>query len=159
MTHTDLVTTLAEAIRAATGKLKYPAEYQNEAERRTETTWRGVQVFEQYIPRNLFEENSYYPCAVVEWVSTTDRPNEGSLATVALSFGVFAKEEDGWKDAFNLMETVRIFLLERRTIGKKFRLADELTWQVPDQQPEPFFFVYGELTYQIYQPQEIKKPL
>ena len=77
---------------------------------------------------------------------------KGSLATAALSFGVFAKEEDGWKDAFRLMEVVRNHLLVHRTLGKKFRLEDELTWQVPDQQP--FYFVYAELSYQIYQPQE-----
>ncbi len=158
MTTAHLVAAIAAELRDATANLKLPIEYHNEAQRRAETTWRRVQVFEQYIPADLFEETSYYPLVVVEWLSTRDKlrgVENGSIATVGLSFGVFAKEADGWKDCFHLMEVCRERLLSKRTLAKRFRLEDELTWETAGQQPAPFFYAYGEAQYQIYPIQEV----
>ena len=157
MTATLLVESLAAEIRDATKDLKLPIEYQNERERKLESTWRRVRVYEQYLPDADFQNDTYYPLVVVEWLSTVDRTRgreNGSLATVGLSFGVFAKESDGWKDCFHLMELCRQRLLFKRTIANRFRLEDEITWQVAAQQPTPFFYGYGELQYSMYQPQE-----
>ena len=157
MTTTLLIESLAAEIRDATKLLKLPIEYHNERERRTQMTWRAVHVYEQYIPADLFQNDTYYPCVIVEWLSTVDRTRgreNGSIATVGLSFGVFAKEADAWKDCFHLMEIVRYRLLEKRTIAKRFRLEDELTWETAANQPTPFFYGYGEVQYGIYQPYE-----
>ena len=154
----QLVTSLAEEIRAVTANLKLPVEYQNEDERTAETTWRRVNVYEQYIPADLFQTENYFPCVVVEWLETHDtlRGDEiKSVATVGLSFGVFAKEADGWKDCFHLMELVRQRVLSVRTLARRFRLiGDEVTWQIGQNQPAPFFFGYSELAYEIFQTQE-----
>ena len=158
MTTTLLVETVAAEIRDATRLLKLPIEYHNERERRAETTWRQVRVYEQYIPADLFQNDTYYPCVIVEWLSTTDRlrgVENGSTATVGLSFGVYAKEADAWKDCLHLMEVVRQRLLEKRTLAKRFRLEDEITWETAANQPTPFFYGYAELNYQIYQMTEL----
>ena len=157
MTAADLISALAAEIKAVTANLKLPVEYQDENERQEISTWQKVNVFEQYIPKDLFQETTYYPCVVVEWLETRDKlrgTEIQSLSTVGLSFGVFAKEADGWKDCLHFMEVVRQRLLSVRTIANKFRLTDEMTWQTADNQPEPFFFGYAELVYQIMQPQE-----
>lgn len=157
MTTTLLVEALAAEIRDATELLKLPIEYHNQRQRRVESTWRQVHVYEQYIPADLFQNDTYYPCVIVEWLSTLDsvrgREN-GSIATVGLSFGVFAKEADAWKDCFHLMEVVRQRLLSKRTIAERYRLEDDVTWETAANQPAPFFYGYAELQYQIYQPQE-----
>ena len=160
MTTTLLVETVAAEIRDATRLLKLPIEYHNERELRAEATWRQVRVYEQYIPADLFQNDTYYPCVIVEWLSTTDRlrgVENGSTATVGLSFGVYAKEADAWKDCLHLMEVVRQRLLEKRTLAKKFRLEDEITWETAANQPTPFFYGYAELNYQIYQMTELPK--
>lgn len=157
MTTTLLVEALAAEIRDATALLKLPIEYHNQRQRRAESTWRQVHVYEQYIPADLFQNDTYYPCVIVEWLSTLDRVRgreNGSIATVGLSFGVFAKEADAWKDCFHLMEVVRQRLLSKRTIAERYRLEDEVTWETAANQPAPFFYGYAELQYQIYQPQE-----
>ena len=157
MTTTKLVEALAAEIRDATKDLKLPIEYQNERQRKTESTWRKVSVYEQYLPEADFQNDTYYPLVVVEWLSTVDTVHgvtNGSRATVGLSFGVFAREGDGWKDCFHLMEIVRQRLLTKRTLAKQFRLEDEITWQTASNQPVPFFYGYAELQYQIYQPYE-----
>ena len=151
---TNLITALAEEIRDATSNLKLPVEYQDETARQLKDTWVNVNIFEQQIPRDLFQETAYYPCCIVEFLSLSDNLKSGSIATVGLSLGVFAKEFDGWQDAFHLMEVVRERLLTRRLIAKKFRLTEEVVWQTAQEQPAPFFFVYGELNYEIFFPQE-----
>lgn len=148
------MTEISAALRRATVSLRLPVEYFNEAQRTSETTYKPIQIFEQYLPKDLFENTSYYPCAIVELVEVTDDIKAGSMATVGISIGVYAKEADGYKDAFNLMEVVRRELLTNRVIADRFRLVDAITWRTAQQQPTPFFFIYGEATYSIYLPQE-----
>lgn len=149
-----LVESVAAEIRAATATLKYPVEYHDEKTRRQSSTWQKVKIFEQYIPRDLFENDAYYPCITVEWLETQDDTQSGSTATLGLTCGVFAKEADGWKDAFHLMEAVRRRLISVRTVANRFRLTGSVTWQQVTQQPTPFYFVYGEATYEIFQAAE-----
>lgn len=157
MTITHLVAAVADEIRDATSELRLPIEYQNERQRRAETTWRKVNVYEQYLPEADFQNDNYYPLVVVEWLHTRDKlrgADNGSIATIGLSFGVFAKEADGWKDCIHLMELVRQRLLSKRILARQFRLEEEITWETAGQQPTPFFYAYGEIQYQIYPVQE-----
>ena len=154
MTTVHLVTEISAALRKATANLRLPVEYHNEAQRLRETTYKPIQIFEQFLPADLFESTVYYPCVIVELVEVTDDLKEGSLATVGISIGVYAKEADGYKDAFNLMEVVRREMLTNRVVAKSFRLVDSITWRTAQQQPTPFFFVYSEATYSMYLPQE-----
>ncbi len=151
MTITHLVTVIADEIRAATANLRLPIEYHDDDE---DAARQAIQVFEGYIPKDLFESTTYYPCVVVELIELHDMLTAHSEATVGLSFGVFAKKADAWKDAFHLMEVVRQRLLSKRELAKRFRLMGDITWQAAQQQPAPFFFVYGELTYSVYLVQE-----
>lgn len=155
MTTAHLIESIAAELREATAGVKLPSEY--EALTTAEPTFADcttVNIFEQRIPLDLFEQTSYYPAIIVELVKLTDDLKAGTTATVAVSVGVYAKEANGWKDAFHLMEVVRGRLLSKRVLAKRFRLTDEATWTPPPEQPAPFEFLTGELTYQLYQTRE-----
>ena len=151
MTPTNLLKSLAAEVSDATKNLRLPIEYMDEE---TDEHLVKVNVFTQYIPQDLFEQTTYFPCVVIELVGVRDNLREGSTAEVALSCGVYAKEEDGWQDAFHLMELIRQRLLTKRTIAQKFRLMNELITSFPDEQPTPFFFIYLNAEYQLFLPQE-----
>ena len=151
MTHINLIRALADELRGLLSRVKLPVEYATTA---THDDFITVNVFEQFLPQDLFDETTYYPLVLVEWLSTVDNLKEHSTAQAGITIGVYAKEEDGWIDAFYLMELVRQHLLRKRLIAQKFRLTEEIVWQVPEQSPLPFVFIMGSLSYEMFQPQE-----
>jgi len=154
MTATDLVTAVADEIKRATANVKLPLEHHSSA---------GVQlvpvnVYEQFLPRTEFNDDSYWPFVLVEWFSTEDELDGAgakSTSTVGISMGVNAPESWGWKDALHLSEVVRYHLLTNRVVGKKFRLQGDVSWEVSPEQPLPFFIVYGVLQYSMFQPEDV----
>lgn len=162
MTAAHLIESLAAELREATAQVKLPVEYHTPKEG-GEPTFEDcvpVNVFTQYLPQDLFENEHYYPCICAELIKISDDLKDGSSVEVALSFGVFAYEERAWRDLFHLMEVVRQRILTSRVIANRFRLT-EATWQMidPELQPLPFMFGQGIVTYQIYQPHEIGLPI
>lgn len=151
MTHIHLIQALASELKELLSRVKMPTEYAAEP---TADNFIAVNIFEQYLPKNLFEETTYFPFVLVEWLETDDNLKEGATAQIGLTIGVYALEENGWIDAFYIMELVRERLLSKRLIANRFRLADEINWQVESNQPSPFFILYGTLSYEIFQPQE-----
>lgn len=151
MTHINLIRSLADELRGLLNRVKLPVEYATTA---TPDDFIKVNVFEQFLPKDLFDETTYYPLVLVEWLSTLDNLKSVSTAQIGLTIGTYAKEADGWIDAFYLMELIRQHLLKNRLIAQKFRLTGEVNWQVPSEQPAPFFFIMAELSYEIFQPQE-----
>lgn len=151
MTHIHLIQALASELKELLSHVKMPTEYAAEP---TADNFIAVNIFEQYLPKNLFEETTYFPFVLAEWLETQDNLKEGSTAQIGLTVGTYALEETGWIDAFYLMELVRERLLSKRLIANRFRLADEINWHVESNQPSPFFILYGTLTYEIFQPQD-----
>lgn len=151
MTHIELIIALAEELRGLLKRVKLPVEYAAAA---AAEDFISVNVFEQFLPKDLFDETTYYPLVLVEWLSTQDKLEDESTAQVGLTIGTYAKEKDNWIDAFYLMELIRQHLLRKRLIARKFRLVEEINWQVPSEQPAPFFFIMCELSYNIFQPEE-----
>lgn len=151
MTATDLVEAVANEIRDAVANLKLPLEHQSTADFKLVP----VNVYEQFLPREAFNDDSYYPLVLVEWLGTNDEfgATAKSTSNIGLSMGVFAAENWGWKDALHLTEVIRHRILTHRTVGKKFRLTDDAGWEVSTEQPLPFFYTYATLTYQMFQPE------
>ena len=114
----------------------------------------GVTIFKQYIPVERFEQEDgrYHPFILIALRTIED--GEETIAEIGLTFGVYGEDEETWQDLLNLMETVRIRLLAKRVIGRRYRLADTVQSEISEVQPAPFF--YGEMTvrYLMYQPQE-----
>lgn len=156
MIHANLIDAVAAEVTDALKNLKLPTEYQYDP---APDNFVQVNVFKQYLPADLFEQTSYYPFVMVEWLSSSDNLNKGSTATVGITIGTFAKESDGYLDALYILDALRIRLLNKRILAKKFSLVqDAATWEVPSSQPTPFFVLYGSLTYQMYLPQDTHIP-
>ena len=145
MTPARLVTELALQIKKTCALVKLPLETEEPVE---------VEVLEQWLPEDLFETTAYLPFVLAELIELVDDLKEGSTAQVGLVVGIYAREGDAWKDAFHLAEIIRQEVLTWRVIARRFRLK-EARWQTPDTQPRPFFYVMSELTYEIFQPEEV----
>lgn len=150
MIATDLVTAVADEVRRAVADVKLPIEHHSAAG----LVLRPVTVYEQFLPREVFNDETYYPLVMVEWLSTADEfgATAKSTTNIGVSMGVFAAETWGWKDALHLTEVVRHRLLTHRIIGEKFRLTGDANWEVAPENPLPFFYTYGILSYQMFQP-------
>ena len=92
MTPTNLLKSLAAEIDDCTKEIKLPTEYMRKP---SAENFVKVNVFEQYIPADLFEQTTYFPLIIVELLNIRDNLKEGSVAEVGLSCGVYAKEENG----------------------------------------------------------------
>ncbi|WII39192.1 hypothetical protein [Paenibacillus thiaminolyticus] len=111
--------------------------------------YKRVNVFEWYVPLpDQKRRESDYPFVEV-------RPYHGKRtgierhALVELTFGVFAKAQegaDGIKNTgigayalMNLMECVEIELLRQPVIGGRFRIRQDYEWTIPEEQPYPYY--------------------
>lgn len=144
MTAARLISELAAAIKKACAGVKLPLEAGESVE---------VEVLEQYLPEDLFENTAYLPFVLVEFLELTDDLKDGSTVQIGLTVGTYAPEADAWRDAFHLAEVIRQEVLTRRVIAKRFRLKSA-RWQTPDTQPREFFYLAAELTFDIFQPLE-----
>lgn len=158
MTATDLVEAVADEIRDAVKNLKLPIEHHGGDGSKFDEAQpflKPVTVYEGFLPREFFNDDSYYPLVLVEWLGTNDELNgvgAKSTSNIGLSMGVYAAESWGWKDALHLTELIRHRILTNRVVGKKFNLTDDVGWEVAPEQPLPFFYTYATLTYQMFQP-------
>lgn len=144
MTHARLIAELAAAIKEASSDIILPLEAP--AGLRV-----PLNVFENYLPDDAFEVDSYLPFVLVEFIETHDDLKQGSTCTIGLTVGVYAPERDAFLDALHIMEVLRLRLLTRRVIANRFRLTNAL-WQSPDVQPRPFFYLTGELQFNLFLP-------
>lgn len=145
MTHWNLVGELAAGLRVALKELKKPAEFATEPEQLT-----PVNVYIHRMPPDDSETN--YPCVLVEWLQTREDIQNNSIAQIGITCATYAHTERGIADCFIIFESVRRYILENQILAKRFRLVDDLIWQTPESQPNPFFFVLGQVSYEIYQP-------
>lgn len=149
MTPANLILALAKEIETAVKDYKLKAENQGD---------RKITVYAQHIKDEDFEDGAYYPLVIVSLQKAKDHLDnsgpEASMATVGLTFGVFAEDKNGWMDLLNIMEHVRQRILTNRTIEQTYRLTDVVEWETIEAQPYPFWFGYGTLKYTIAQPQE-----
>ena len=146
MTNAHLIEALSSAIKKALSGVEFAEEYQREPGELV-----VVNVFENYLPENVFEETSWLPFVLVELLEVHDDLNAGSSTEIGLTLATFAFEGDGWKDAWHMVELIRRELLIRRVLANRFRLKD-LRWEVPGEQPREFYFVTGRVTYDNYLP-------
>ncbi len=139
-----LVQAIAELLRKALAEYKMQAEGQDD---------KSVTVYEQHIPDEDFESDTYYPLVIVSCQNVEDK-EEGSTATIGLTIGVYGDDKEAWIDLLNIMEHIRQSLLKYRTIDQRFRLAFPTKFETIEAQPYPFWFAYATLTYTIGQPEE-----
>lgn len=140
MTPYVLLHALAEELREATKQFKFIAQAQPD---------KKISIYEQAIPTEDFEEDTFYPLICVELLNIEDAV-EMSTAAFLLTIGCYAGERDsGWLDLLNLMEEVREYLLGRRIIGKHFLLQEPLYSSIVEPVSDSFIFANLFVTFQI----------
>ncbi|GHV45261.1 hypothetical protein FACS1894204_03920 [Synergistales bacterium] len=138
---------------------------------------KNVKVFSQYLPQPKgptvkprgeavlesepvygpedFDEN--FPCIVVKFDDGTDKEENAPDATqinVRLLVGVYDEAPDcqGYRDAMNIIETIRQELLTTRVLERKYRLEMPLKWYLFEDQPWPVFFAQLETVWETGRP-------
>lgn len=144
MTPALLVEAVAAEIEQAVKDYKLKAEGQ--ADKR-------VTVYRQHIPDEDFRTDTYYPLAIVSWQGSQDG-EDGSLATVGVTFGVYGDDKEAWRDLLSIMERTRQRLLIFRKLADRFRLQLPTKFETIENQPCPFWFGYATLVYTIATPTE-----
>ena len=150
MSAVTMVKALSSEIRAA---LK---NYTLDADRHPP---KPVTVYEQFIPRAHMEDErgEYHPLVVVT-ASLIEDDDDNSYIEASLTFGVYGETSIGgnepWIDLLNIVETVRLRLLERQVIGGRYRLIKPMVTEIAEVQPAPFFYGHMTARYVMYQPVE-----
>ena len=92
-----LVKAVADQVREATKLYKMRAEGQED---------KAVTVYEQHIPDEEYESDTYYPYVIVS-CQTVEDVEDGSTATIGLTVGVYGEDRLAWMDMLSIMERVR----------------------------------------------------
>ena len=165
--------TPARLVQAVTAEVKEAVkDYRMKAEGQED---KAVSVYAQHIPDEDFQDDSFYPLVIVSWQGSEDT-DEGSQATIGLTFGVYGlngeelqdewaeseagrpgadgRGEGAWQDLLSIMERVRQRLLIFRLLDNNFRLILPTKFETIEAQPVPYWFGYGTLHYEIGQPNE-----
>lgn len=148
MTPINLVKSLVENLRKVVSDYKFIAELQNP---------KPVSVYEQYLPTDRFEVDTYYPLVIVSLVSVENAgKQQDRVATITLQISTYGGEEndgfDGWRDMFNLSERVCQFLYSTPILDSKFPMAEKPIFVPAETQPIPFFYGYISVKYFLAMP-------
>ena len=146
MTFVKLVEGLADETREAVKGFKMKSELEPD---------KKVSVYEQEIPEEEFDSDSYYPLVIVALQSIDDDLETSqvapSIATVGLTVGVYGEDKETWKDLLNLSYAIRSWLMTRPIIAKSFRLVSSVDVDYIERQPLPFHFCYVTVKYTVLQ--------
>ena len=148
MTAIYLIKAMAEAVRSVVKDFKLIAELQ---------PMKPVTVYEQYLPADKFEDDTFYPLVIV---SCRNIEYEGEhrfggdrIATILLTIGVYGGDkEDGWRDLFNIAERISQYLFTTPTLADKFPLDTLPEFEPIPEQPEPFYFGNILVKYKLAMP-------
>ena len=141
----NLISALAKDISAVVNDYEFLAELQPP---------KKVSVYEQYLPTNNFEDDTFYPLVIVSCRQVEAVDRETRLATMLLTLGVFGGEDFlGWRDLFNMAERISQFLIENPTIAQKYTRATLPIFEPLEDQPIPFYFGNILLKYNLAMPQ------
>lgn len=141
----NLVHALAQDISLCVNDYKFVAELQPP---------KKVSVYEQYLPRERFEQDSYYPLVIVSCRQVEAVDRETRLATMLLTLGVYGGDDlEGWEDLFNMAERISHFLIVNPIIAKRYPRETLPIFEPLADQPVPFYFGNIVLKYAVAMPQ------
>lgn len=138
MTPLILLRKLALELRAVVEKYQLVAQNQNP---------KKVSVYLQTIPESQFQDDSFYPLVLVEFLGA-DHDIEYSTAEVLITIGTYDGERTDLIDHFNLITEIQNYLLEHRLLGE-FILELPLSLGMVEKTSDNFTFSQIFATYQI----------
>ena len=141
MTPIFLIEELAKAVREVVKDFEFVAELQPP---------KPVTVYEQYLPSDRFQVDSFYPLVIVslDSVGVIERDRIASIILQVSTFG--GEDEDGfcgWRDMFNLAERICQFLDSTPNLARQFPLHKNSSFAPQETQPFPFFNGFINVEY------------
>lgn len=117
---------------------------------------RPCRVYNGFLPPTKQTPDSEVPFVIV-------RPTKGSTDTgghtvvdVNLIVVTYSKEFDGHENGLQVLHRVRQGLLEKPTLDSRYRMAQNMSWELIDQQPYPNWHILIKTQWYIPTPQNIQ---
>lgn len=147
MTSLDLLSSLKEFIE------KTVKDYSLETKAKQ---LREPKVHEGYLPPKDSgnADESEFPFVIIRLLEDESSLEEGKVK-IKLLTGTYSYDSDGWKDAVNIMNRIKLKLFEKRILDKKFRIEYPFKIVLPEEQPYPQWMCEAVSTWIIPRPVEI----
>lgn len=144
MTPIFLIHDLAEEIKKVVSDYDLIAELQ---------PMKHVTVYEQFIPTDQFEVDTFYPLVTVT-LFQVEVVERFRVATMFITIGVYdGDREDGWRDLFNIAERISQHLISTPILANKFPLDTYPVFEPQLESPTPFYYGNIVVKYQVATPQ------
>ncbi len=91
------------------------------------------------------------PFVIVRFVTGEDTDQAGT-ATVRLIAVTYSKHGQGWRDPLNVLERIRQAIITHRLLANQFDLQLPIKWDMPEEQPWPYWIAWMTTTWAIGRP-------
>lgn len=93
------------------------------------------------------------PFVLVRFLSGEDTEEAGAgTATIRLIATTYSKSGQGWRDPLEVLERIRQAILTHRPLASRFDLQLPVKWDMPDEQPWPYWIAWMTTTWAIGRP-------
>ncbi|TEB13366.1 hypothetical protein [Pelotomaculum propionicicum] len=94
------------------------------------------------------------PCVIIRYIEDIDT-EEGDTAKVYIVAATYSEDEqDGWRDAVNVITRIKDALAKQRFLGGPFRIEYPIKTELPEEQLYPVWVAFMTLTVAIPHIQE-----
>ncbi|WP_325534398.1 hypothetical protein [Sporomusa sp.] len=91
------------------------------------------------------------PFVLVRFLNGEDNQQAGT-ATVRLIATTYSKHGQGWRDPLEVLERIRQAILTHRPLAQQFDLQLPIKWEMPEEQPWPYWIAWMTTTWAIGRP-------
>lgn len=141
MTPILLVDKLADFIK--------PVVAEFELDSNVEGVKKAPQVMSGYLKEKKPKEKQVipdFPYVIVRYLEDTDTENDGNSAKVKILAGTYSEDEqDGWRDAMNVITRIKKALMKQRFLGA-FKIEYPIKTELPEEQLYPEWVAILHLT-------------
>lgn len=91
------------------------------------------------------------PFVLVRFRAGEDSEQNGT-ATIRMIAITYSKHGQGWRDPLNVLERIRQAILMHRPLARQFDLQLPIKWEMPEEQPWPYWIAWMTTTWAIGRP-------
>lgn len=91
------------------------------------------------------------PFVVVRFLTGEDSEPVGKV-TIRIIATTYSKHGQGWRDPLNVLERIRQGMLTKRPLAKKFDLQLPIKWEMPEEQPWPYWIAWMTTIWAVGRP-------
>lgn len=97
------------------------------------------QVIIGFLPPKNLSNIPDFPCIILRLVEGKD-DEESATVTVKIIIGTYCEDtKEGWREPLNLIQRIWYELYKRRIIAKRYRVEYPMKFEIPEEQPYPYW--------------------